>query len=1270
MVVQNDSNSLLVPVFLDAWVVDSSTQQTLAFYNAEYKNLADYTDPLPQPEIPCGSKRPAAGVYLHWALPDALTHASHDASFANQDSAFPLVPNRWVVVRFDTATQWKMTAWVVQSDFVADAANAGTAAFLDPTKQPSISGTGAVTLNTTQIGASYEIGAWEATGDPGTPEFFLTAVAPGNISFAAYQPFCGNVFSFTDNSLPAAGTTVYNYSYLVVGWYSDPTKDPLAGMTAANFAQLLQACKWSLPKDTALPAQPPTTSLYHGFTADVTWPSGIVDAPLNNTVQVAVGNTAIDALSALIQAQATTQSLKPSNNGPAWIAAGNTLCSLMQAAMLQLLDDYGVPGGATLVQQQVEQSWFGSGPGGTVWHVVPATASDASFNIAGSSLTSAQQTAIIKQLANLNASQQHSDKLQRTLATTQSQLYMTWLAMMQSQSIYSATGVLGAPSTTPEWSVLQPVLQNSLYPDSYNDTWQQFCTLQTAIHALPTSTANANTWAAAHWQVPSADGTGCVTLDSLNLVLKGTAAPVFQHPIDPVVLISGAGMTNKHGRDGIYNADGTLTVRLGGDTITGIQVNKEPAITAPAFAKQQLFDQLATYTAIPAIPNLLAEAFFLDPANAATMIATVPGPTPTMLETCISDLVGGSATSGATWIGTPPSPMGYKLWTQAWSPLWLEWIVNYCPTVSASNNMAFDMSCWAFDGKQYSWNGQSVEPFGSSGPFNLEVKGRNVAMPYAQTILQTAVNAYLKDNPAIDNTELDSLLTTVMGWDILAQSLGGLTDYLAKLETQTSIPPPHAGIQPPCPVTGNGLPATGPLVGDLVQDQYGHQPQLNNGQFDFSGNPYNTFFPVRGGLVSFAGLQMVDAFGQSLTLYGPPSPGNVFQPPLVSQSLTPTASVTGTGLTYPFMLSPRLVQESRLNLDFMANDGSASLVTSSNNNPICGWLLPNHLNNSIDVYDGDGHLLGEVLQLTKPDNLRQAPGAHSGAAFPANISNTALANVVNTLGSLSVEALGDFMQVIDETLWMSDPLGGQSDTFMSALMGRPLAVVMMDISLELSGNAMLNQDFNAILTADSTVNNYTLINDTGGVESIAFPVSLGSLQLRNDGLMGYFINDTVKGNAYSNFYSVHTSPTLSSNDQFIQPVIDTSASPNTYKGQLMVVPNGKAQTVTLILDPLGVVHAYTGILPVASAGLPGYLVQDFLKKMLVNFQTGPILADPGTLRTPEPAEKQGVWNWLQKTDNQWKQEQIVDANDSARFPLTPPDIREGWLQLTGLDSDD
>ena len=107
------------------------------------------------------------------------------------------MPNSWLVVRNNVNGNGGIDqkAWVIQSDFVQALSAGDPYPFLDPGNPSSVSNDGTtITVNGAAIGKNYTVQAWESQGDPGTKDYFLKAVAPGNISFAAFQSYCENVF--------------------------------------------------------------------------------------------------------------------------------------------------------------------------------------------------------------------------------------------------------------------------------------------------------------------------------------------------------------------------------------------------------------------------------------------------------------------------------------------------------------------------------------------------------------------------------------------------------------------------------------------------------------------------------------------------------------------------------------------------------------------------------------------------------------------------------------------------------------------------------------------------------------------------------------------------------------------------------------------------------------------------------------------------------------------------------------------------------------------
>jgi hypothetical protein len=1141
-----------------------------------------------------------------------------------------------------------------------------TSAFLDP-ERPTfmLAEPGKQTvfdIQNARIGASYTIEAWEGEQDRGG-SLFLEAVGPGDATFSAYVPLVRDVFSFTDTDLPAEGSGEYRYTYQVTGWYSDPaTADPMRGVNvfipgvwknhqqweketpAQRFATLLNSLEWTA---SAPPATPPSTSLYHSLVSDVAWPykaMGHAEVDPAN-VMVAVGNTSIDAVSALINGHAQQEALKNPNEKNQWLQAGETLANLMQAAQYDLLKDYGKPGGAALIEQKILEAWYGSEPGGAMWDVVAIDPDASGEQPPPHDLTPDQKRALDRQLGALNSAQRSLNQRARQLASLQTDLYMMWWKIGRANSF--AWGE--APNTTPTWDLLKPAIETMLYPELFESVWQEYCAVADQQSTLPDSKDDqeANRWADAHWTFPKADG-GSVTLSGLNLRLKPGSYPRFFHPNDPVVMISGLHRAHKHGEDGRLHAEGKLFCRLPGETTTGIKIPGQPQITVAGLqAKGVNLDPCGPFPSVPAISSLVHEAFLADPLNAPIMAQALGGNTDAIAGG-IRDLMQQNQGSNA-WIGVPPVHFALELWTQAWSPLFLEWAVRYYPTGTGSEaTREFSLSDWTFNGEQYTWNGTGFDL-----SYLLPYKGRTFLTPQAPLLLKAKIQEYLKGHPDIDSEQLKQLIAAVADWDLVSQSLSGLSNQLITTFSQEAFPPP------PLDDMSVACPPDGPKPGitALIGGQFRELPVLQG-----SGANVNYFNPVRGGLLTFSKLQVVDAFGQTYDASRPNTPQGFL--PYLGHGLTPT----NPPANLPFgalQLPPRIIQATQLDVRFNSNDGShLSALESGKPNGICGWLLPNHLDAGLAIYDDQGLLLGELLPLAEPNNWRPRPGPpgpNPPPPTPADIANRTLRGVVMSIAAQTPAAFRDVLRTIDQTLWMVDPLGGRKDQFLSVLIGRPLAVVEAQLSLQAHGNPAVDRTWDKMVTPDKPP--FKPLADTGVLTKIPFPVRLGSLQLRDDGLIGYYL----PSKDYSQLYTVHLPDKIGAGAGYLIPIVKTEGGRQIYQGDLYLRPQVDTVTVAMILDPRGTVHGYTGLLPVTTTALPGSLVEDFIRGLKVTFRTGPVIADPGTLRLPQPAEEQGVWNFLQLVQSGWVVDPIVDADDRARLPDDQLQLREGWLELSGLN---
>ena len=220
---------VLVPVQVDALVLRPGTQEVWADCRMSPPpdgttsgSPADARGLLPPPfkELDPGLRPP--GVYLHWALPDALTAGSQSYDPSQPDAArttqFPAIPDRWLVVRIgpDAASgRRSVTGWVIQAE----------------------SDTPVVTLLDQYQGAPRD----------SSTHGRLTALGHGDPAWAAYYDNVVNRLAFYDPL--AADTPAGAVAYLVCGWYSDPADDPLAASqtpTLAAFEARVKALGWQL----------------------------------------------------------------------------------------------------------------------------------------------------------------------------------------------------------------------------------------------------------------------------------------------------------------------------------------------------------------------------------------------------------------------------------------------------------------------------------------------------------------------------------------------------------------------------------------------------------------------------------------------------------------------------------------------------------------------------------------------------------------------------------------------------------------------------------------------------------------------------------------------------------------------------------------------------------------------------------------------------------------------------------------------------------------
>jgi hypothetical protein len=1211
----SDQSPLIVPIVVEAFVVNTHTRLTGSFYRAEMQ-YNDISDPangdLGATDLqfvnPADTNGPGYynGVYLKWRLPDALTRGVATDGAAPQ---FPCVPNRWLVVRYAPHSAGSSpTAWIVQSDYHTlatppggNASQAGSM-YVQPTSTTDNAPVGVYLGRNVPLAT----GTWKEDGS----SLKLTALAPGNPSFAYYQPACNNVFSLID---PLDGHTPDpdTLSYQVFGWFSNAADDPLAKVDGeCDFACLLERLGWELAEGTD-PALTADWSLMCGMVTGVAWqtenvpPSG---APSQQApVSIAVGNTAVEALTALIAGQGGA-------------AIDTNLLEAFQLGLTDLLDKSD-PG--AVLSDAVHTSFFQKFTGGYVWEIVDAPG-------ANSQVDQQELQKELQWLAVLNRTQEQLDQARRQLAALQHELYVMWWKYVEWEG-----GAYQGSTDIPNLS--QTALAQQLDPTFEGGLAYQVSRQQKTVSSLASRVPNGDTPSALQKAID--DFAKAQQLPS-SRVLKRASAPVFYEPNNPVVLIAGAGAS------GIVPRQPTLRCRFPSQVIGGFQCGT----TKVTAATPKLSIPLPSLTPVSGVPwlttelpqKLWQEFFLLDPHNAA-VIATATG-----LK--VADVKAAMERSASyDGMGTLPTlPGADASWTKnpwtweqnPWHPLLLSYRAAYYPIHYGTA----DNPNWTFADGRYTWNGKGAAP----NNLPVGITGVLQLSPAAAFNMQSRIRAFLKNNPNLPpkiGQEFKDLLNFVLtedSWDLLSQALDGFNQQLL-LNLPGVWLAPGTSLDPP------GLAAVLP---QLIGPAHGNPPGV--GEVPQSASYTSNFLPWRSGQFVFIDLKVVDEWGQAVypidsnnytteTVYLPP---DMTPLPRVIPSPPPDSVA---------QLSPALLQPGRLDFDLVsATNDHDRLGLTPNADPICGWVLPNHLDASLMAYNAQGKALGEMSVAQAADNRTavcwvDAPGSPYRGLDKINAEVKHFGPFLWNLKQQGPTTFAAFLKAIDETLWTTLPAGDAFDEDLAALIGRPLALVRARLQFELNGPPYPDPSWQ-----------YTFSPAPAEITGYRFAVELGNVAQLEDGLIGYF-----GGDDYTRFNVTHGG--VAESGKYLQPI--------GVKNNYIYLPFDakSAEYVSMLVDPRAAVHARTGILPTLALALAPQWTTAALAAMNVTFRVDGVLTDsrtaaspgaPTTILLPVPHEKRGVWTWAENDEGNWRQYATAPNDTTARLGNVLPVLRRGLLQLS------
>jgi hypothetical protein len=396
--------------------------------------------------------------------------------------------------------------------------------------------------------------------------------------------------------------------------------------------------------------------------------------------------------------------------------------------------------------------------------------------------------------------------------------------------------------------------------------------------------------------------------------------------------------------------------------------------------------------------------------------------------------------------------------------------------------------------------------------------------------------------------------------------------------------------------------------------------------------PLDDFQPIRTGGFKVRDLRLVDTFGRVKDI--------IVDKWLAAETM-PQSKVEGF-----FSVSPRLIQPARLSFQWLSGSSTGDEVEMNSHpatSPICGWLVPNHLDNSLMVYNGAGTPQGSIAS---DCSWLPAPGY---PAIEKNGLSPHLRELVTHLTGLKKEDLSTFFTNIETALDNINPASAPQHDALALLMGRPIAVVRAQLRLELRGEAVINQSWDSFRSdlvrcfqdEDAGVNS-ELVRKSDGVTAVQFPIRIGDSRQLNDGLFGYWIETKEGINA----------PFNCGNNSLINLAVGDNEL-----------------TLTMLVDPRGVVHLTSGIFPAEVLEIPQDQYQTAMNSLEVTFLTAPILSPGNKIELPVPVESDHAWSWVTRRKNanseiEWiKPADVGPAGTQAGWE-EQLEIHEGWLRLT------
>lgn len=1276
---------LLVPVDVQALYVAPGSKEKMVrlpmlVAHVDGKPIADIEDGLPDPFTE-GTARPA-GVHLHWAMPDALLRgrfASAADGSANR-LALPPLPDRWVVLRIVLprgAAAPVLSGWVLEADRAV-----------------------AVPL------AQWSEGGAASTAAPNAGEALtreqLTGTVGGALVWSGVYDAVLNRFAFHDPladlaTIAPQGVDEDCASYLIAGWWSDPALDPLdKARDNGSLHEMLETLRWRLLYEWG---DESWARAQEKAQADLRKALGLTEGERGSTprpvkaktaraaraaaagasVFVPVDKTVVTRQEHLVAASAFAADAAQRYTAPAW----QLRSSLLHGAI------HGVPvkGAAGIDRRPAAEAVsiaFGLHDDDLIAAFAAAQATPDQRR-ATERLLTAFTAQKVNQLGSPDGAvelEEHEHAIAFASLPAGSAGTDRFLQRVQT----GGAGGLGLGRKRGERVGLTAQTKATKHV-----LGAQGPKLQAETHFATQGKPNLIKATEALINDLARSRVGDV-LSPTEARVVDRPAPRFAFPTEPMLALRGAGRSLRHGNDGRGSADGKLSCRWPTHVIAEID---------GVIAKDRFIRSLGNGSLPSEVLTLAREALLHDPYHDEWIAAALapPGAGRNALLTRLkAESVlrfgrdgaydGGTAVLAATLARTPsrgarapaqglrpgvqeqqalvadelrkfslykgadPDLVGVSTWAQPWVPLWLEWELK----VEGLDPPALQ-----------AWQLGAVDLEGSTTTFEGDtatLRGRAPLTSGAAKTLHDAINDWLKAEDALDDDgagQVDEALEDAYRvLDSAVKHLDVMTATCDGLRTQLLGLPARDGLHRPAAATGVSNPApTAP-------------PQL-----------------LLAGCATLTRARVLDAFGRTLEL---PVQG-VITP--TRESLPDRAGA--------LLLRPRLLRPARWLFRLvdaatpLGAEGTEARVdqieAALQVNPVAGFVMPDHLDESLEVFDADGAPIGELLHEPVSGGVmweiaagREGPadaGPHYGLApaqkpladfAAALVAADAAARGGTPVGedTAAESALSALLRAIDTTLWTVDSFASLGSEHVAGLVGRPIAVVRAQLRLELRppddidlGDAQRAAEW---AQAEQEAARH------------AFPVRIGELTRSDDGVLGFFVDDDYArfrlvdkaiagmapeaGRSRGQLGVFAQSAGLPAASAIVHPYIAGSDDADT-----LLLHLGQTVTLTIFMHPAGKATLSSGVLPRKALALARDWVGPGLQAIAPSLRTGPVLvetdlAKEGQVRLPKVSVFGKDQNFLWRdTPASWRSDAILAATQTALLPDTPAEFREGWIRV-------